>query len=363
MIVDAHEDLAWSMMAFGRDYTLSAAETRQREAGTPTPARNGDTLLGWPDYQRGQVEVIFSTLFSSPSHRHSKSEDWDTQFYTTPEEAHKLYRTQLDSYFRLADDHADKFHLILLKKDLEDVLNDWKDPLKTTHPVGLVILMEGAEGVRTPAEVEAWWEWGVRIIGPAWSGTRFCGGTRQPGPLTSEGYQLLEHMAEFSLILDLSHMDHQAALQALDFYPAGIIASHSNALALLKGDDSNRHLQDDVIRTLIQRGGVMGVVPANPFLKPGWRRGEPRSLVTLDHVVAQIDYICQMAGDAKHVGLGTDFDGGWGVQSMPAEIDTIVDLQKLEPKLTEKGFSEQDIVGILGGNWLKFMQSSLPEAL
>ena len=203
----------------------------------------------------------------------------------------------------------------------------------------------------------------VRIIGTAWAGTRFCGGTREPGPLTREGFQLLEQMASFGLTLDLSHMDRQAALQALDFYPAGIIASHSNALALLKGEDSNRHLKDDVIRLLIQRNGVIGIVPANPFLNPDWRAGAPRSSVTLAHVVAQIDYICQIAGNAHHVGLGTDFDGGWGLQSMPVEIDSISDLQKLGPKLVEKGYSEQDIAGILGGNWIHHLQASLPEDL
>jgi len=363
MIVDAHQDLAWNMMVFGRDYTLSADETRQREIGTRTPVRNGDTLLGWPDYQRGQVEVVFATLFASPGHRHTEAESWDTQFYTTMEEAHKLYHLQLELYLRLADQHADKFRLVMLKKDLEEILEDWKDPGKSAHPVGLVLLMEGAEGVRTPAEVESWWEWGVRIIGPAWAGTRFCGGTREPGPLTREGFQLLEQMASFGLTLDLSHMDRQAALQALDFYPAGIIASHSNALALLKGEDSNRHLKDDVIRLLIQRNGVIGIVPANPFLNPDWRAGAPRSSVTLDHVVAQIDYICQIAGNAHHVGLGTDFDGGWGLQSMPVEIDSISDLQKLGPKLVEKGYSEQDIAGILGGNWIHHLQASLPEDL
>jgi len=58
LIVDAHEDLAWNMLTFGRDYTLPVAKTRQCEQGSETPKRNGDTLLGWPEYQRGQVGII-----------------------------------------------------------------------------------------------------------------------------------------------------------------------------------------------------------------------------------------------------------------------------------------------------------------
>ena len=66
ILIDSHEDLAYNMLTFGRDYRRAAAETRQREAGTQAPLHNGDTLLGWPDYQRGRVAVIFATLFAAP---------------------------------------------------------------------------------------------------------------------------------------------------------------------------------------------------------------------------------------------------------------------------------------------------------
>ncbi|MEJ5225352.1 MAG: hypothetical protein WHV44_12920, partial [Anaerolineales bacterium] len=67
LIVDAHQDLAWNMLTFGRDYTRAAAETRQREASQPwIAAVNGDSTLGWPDYQRGGVALIFATLFATP---------------------------------------------------------------------------------------------------------------------------------------------------------------------------------------------------------------------------------------------------------------------------------------------------------
>jgi membrane dipeptidase len=82
--------------------------------------------------------------------------------------------------------------------------------------------------------------------------------------------------------------------------------------------------------------------------------------VTLQHVVAQIDYVCQMAGDADHVGLGTDFDGGFGVQATPAGIDTVADLQKLAPLLAERGYSQDDIAAILGQNWLNRLRQNLP---
>jgi len=359
LIIDAHEDLAWNMLTFGRDYTLSAIETRQREQGGLAPLHNGDTLLGWPDYQRGRVAVVFSTLFCAPVRR--KQGDWDSPCYATFEEAHSLYRAQLEAYHRLSGEHPDMFRLVQTRSDLHSVLEHWQRTDTDEHPVGLVVLMENAEGVRQPAELEEWWEGGVRIIGPAWAGTRYCGGTREPGPLTADGRTLLKRMAEIGFVLDLSHMDAQAALQALDSYPRAVIASHGNALALLPGSESNRHLPDEVLRGLIERGGVIGVVPLNAFLKTGWQKKEGREAVSVELLVAQIDYICQMAGDARHVGLGSDFDGGFGVQSVPREFDTIADLQILAPRLAQRGYTEQDVAAILGTNWLGILKDNLPE--
>lgn len=361
LIVDAHEDLAWNMLTFDRDYSRSASETRQREVGTDVPMLNGDTLLGWSEYQKGRVAVIFSVLFNIPQ-RH-RAGPWDHLFYETAEQAHVLYKRQVDRYHRLVDEYPERFRLINTRPDLQEIVHDWQQNDQSTHQVGLVMLMEGAEGVRQPEEVEEWWELGVRIIGPAWSGTRFCGGSREPGPLTPEGYHLLEAMAQVGFTLDITHMDAQAALQALDSYPGSIIASHANAMKLIKGVQGNRQLPDEVIQGVIERDGIIGIVPLNPFLDATWRSADGRQAVTLNHVVDQIDYICQIAGDSLHAGLGTDFDGGFGMQVVPLEIDTIADLQKLAPLLSVKGYSVDDITSIMGGNWLRLLQNTLPESL
>lgn len=358
-IIDAHQDLAYNMLTFGRDYRRSAFETRRLELDGPVPARNGDTLLGWPEYQQGGVGLVFATLFNAPLRGQSGA--WETQTYSNFEEAFHVYKHQAEFYYRLAEEQPDFFRLVRTRVELESVVQSWRNE-QDTPPIGLVMLMEGAEGVRRPAELEDWWQLGVHIIGPAWLGTRFCGGTGEPGPLTPDGYALLDGMAKLGFVLDLSHMDAQACLQALDHYPGQVIASHSNAMALLKNWQNNRHLPDDVIRSLLARDGVIGVIPLNSFLQTGWKRGHDRSLVPLNTLVAHIDYICQMAGDARHVGLGTDFDGGFGVQSTPPEIDTIADLPRLAPQLREKGYSDADIEAIFSLNWLRILRNTLPEA-
>lgn len=361
LIVDAHQDLAWNMLTFGRDYTRSATETRQRERSKDVPIPNEETLLGWEEYQRGQVAVIFATLFAAPLRR--KEGDWDILCYATIEQANKIYRDQLDLYHRLVNEHEAKFRLVQTQQDLQAVLEHWQNENAQEHPIGLLIAMEGAEGVRSPSELEEWWAQGVRSIGLAWAGNRFCGGTREPGPLTQEGYDLLDGMAALGFILDLSHMDEEAALQALDHYPGHIIASHANPAALLKGVESNRFLSDRQIQGLVERQGVIGIVPFNRFLDAEWTPSAGKQAVTLQRVVAHIDYICQIAGDARHVGIGSDFDGGFGVQSVPAEVDTIADLQKIAPPLSEKGYSDQDIAAIFGGNWISLLKRALPENL
>lgn len=361
LLIDSHQDIAFNMLNYGRDYTRSAHETRRLEAGTSIPEQNGDATTGWPDYQQGQVAAVFSTLYATPARSKTAS---DIVWYSDYETAHRLYRAQIDVYRKLADSHPDKFRLVASRRELDSVIEHWSTPARDGegHPVGLIYLMEGADGIRSPHELGEWWDLGLRLIGLAWAGTRYGGGTNEPGPLTDEGRKLLSAMADYNFVLDLSHMDEASAYESLDRYEGPVMATHANCAALLKGSESNRHLPDRVIRGLIERGGVIGVVPFNAFLKVGWLRlnGSRREEVSLDALIAHIDHICQLAGSATHAAIGSDFDGGFGWQSIPHELDTIADLQLVASKLIERGYSEADAAKILGGNWLRFLREHLP---
>src|SRR5574341_2359508 len=165
LTVDAHEDIAWNILTFGREYGESAAHIRAREAGTPTPTCNGTTLLGLDEWLRGEVAVIFATLFSAPIRK--KLGPWDTQCYRDAQEAHDRLNAQLDAYRRLADDHP-RLRLIGTKTDLDNVLATWKPERDVEERVvGLVPLMEGADAIREPQEAEYWFERGVRLVGLA----------------------------------------------------------------------------------------------------------------------------------------------------------------------------------------------------
>jgi len=169
-------------------------------------------------------------------------------------------------------------------------------------------------------------------------------------------------MADFHFVLDLSHMDEAAAYESLDRYEGPVMATHANCAALLRGADTNRHLPDRLIEGLIERDGVIGLVPLNTFLKAGWQRqnGSRREEVSLDALIAHIDHVCQIAGDSLHAGIGSDFDGGFGLQSIPPELDTVADLQLIGSGLKARGYNGLDVENILGGNWLRFLHRSLP---
>jgi membrane dipeptidase len=168
-------------------------------------------------------------------------------------------------------------------------------------------------------------------------------------------------MAKLGMILDLSHLTEEAVTYALAHYPGPIIASHSNARALLPHNTPERHLSNRAIRQLAGRQGVIGLVLPHDFVKDRISLGSPRHLVTLDDVVDQIDYMAQLVGHCRHLGLGSDLDGGFGLEHSPEALDSIADLPRLANVLDRRGYSPADIEAIMGGNWLNFLSRALPE--
>lgn len=357
LIVDGHQDLAYNTLTYGRDYRRSALTVRAREKGGPIPAVTGQCMIGLPELLAGNVAILFGTVFAMPARRVHSSLDIG---YADPHEAHAQAMSQLDVYHRWADAEP-QIALIGSQADLGSVLDTWQTQPASDQAdqrqIGILPLMEGADPIREPAELELWVERGVRIVGPAWASTRYSGGTGEPGPLTDLGRELLEVMADLGVGLDLSHLAERAVYEALDRFEGVLLASHSNPQAIVPGD---RQLSDAVIVGIAARDGVIGIVPYNGFLQRGWRKGDRKEQVTLVDVVRAIDYVCQRVGDAQHVALGSDFDGGFGSEAVPAEIDTVADLKKMAAALAEHGFEPEQVAGVMGGNWVHLLNRMLP---
>lgn len=348
-------------LTFKRDICLSAFEIRKQEAGTQIPTWNeGEATVGWPEFQAGKVAVIFATLWNPPVKYASGV--WDVLSYQTTEQASRFTHQQLDYYHRLVSDNPEKFTLILNQADLARVLEKWQTSSdKQNCPVGLMIHMEGAEGLRSIDELQEFYSLGLRQVGPVWAGMRYCGGSKETRPFDREGFDLLRTIADLGMAMDISHMSEAAALTALDRFEGPVLASHSNARSLLKGRKGERHLSDQTIRLLFERRGVVGVVPYNKFLTSDWDLSSPPGTVTINHIIEQIDYYCQFAGDSTHVGIGSDLDGGFGYPNIPVEFQTIRDFQKLAPALQNRGYNQSDIENIFWLNWKKHLETMLPK--
>ncbi|MFC1960871.1 dipeptidase [Chloroflexota bacterium] len=353
IVLDAHQDIAYTALQYNRDYSQSAYAARR--AAAIAEEQGHIVTNGLPDALLGRVGIVFATLFAEPNWSPFTADK--LMGYDTAQEAYQSAMHQWDYYQRLAEQQA-QVDLIRDQAELAAVLATWaEDTELQDHHIGLVLLMEGADPIVEPAQVEEWVARGVRVIGPAWSETRYAGGTGRPGPLTDLGRELLDVMAEYNLVLDLSHTTEQGFFEGLDRYVGPVIASHSNPAAFW---DSERNLTDAQIRRLAERDGVMGTVLYNRFLDPHWYEGAPKTNTPFSVLLDIIDHVCQVTGSAAHVGIGTDVDGGFGAESIPDGIDTVTDLLRIADGLRDRGYAEADIEGVMNGNFLRVLRRSLP---
>ncbi|MGH7970564.1 MAG: dipeptidase, partial [Limisphaerales bacterium] len=149
--------------------------------------------------------------------------------------------------------------------------------------------------------------------------------------------------------------------EAVDIFQGPLWASHSNCRALVP---HHRQLSDEQLRYLVNRGAVIGTALDAWMLVPGWvrARSTPEGVgLTLERVVEHIDHVCQLAGNARHSGIGSDLDGGFGREQTPADLATIADLRQLARLLKARGYHQSDIEQILHGNFVRFLLASWGE--
>jgi membrane dipeptidase len=320
LIVDAHLDIAWNAVSDGRGFLAP-----------PAPG----FLVSRPSLTAAGVGLVFATLYTAPA---TAGRAMRTRFvYENAHEAHIMAVSEVNYY------RACGLRFLRDRAELAEYVGGWK-----RGQLAAVLLMEGADPIETPAQLGAWVAMGVRIIGPAWGGTRYSGGTGAPGGLTDLGRQLLKAMQRMRLILDLSHMADQAVADAFRLWRGPIMASHSNSRDLVPGD---RQVTDETVAEIARRGGIVGVSFYQHHLRA-------RGRATPADVVKQILHHARAAGGPEHVGIGTDLDGGFDSRQSP--IKDLGELKDLQAQLRHH-FSRPQVEGVMGGNWLEFLSKSLPE--
>lgn len=234
------------------------------------------------------------------------------------------------------------------------------------------ILIEGADPIRSPDELAWWKERGVVAIGLAWAkASRYAGGNATELGLTDLGGALVKEMDRLGVVHDVSHLSDAALGELLRATDRPLIASHSNCRAIITSSPVagslnwpaqgmiQRHLTDDSIREIVRRGGIIGLNLFSPFLIPGGVRDRRATIV---EAVAHVEWVCDLAGDRVHVGLGSDMDGGFSAAKMPEGIDRPADLMRLSEALAARGWSGREIEGFAGGNWRRFFAKHAPGA-
>lgn len=323
--VDGHLDLAYAVVG-GRDI--------RHESADPSAA-----CVSLPALREAGVEIALATIFTEPGvfgedapHGYPSSDDVDAA------EVAGLH--QLQTYEHLAAEG--ELAIVKTAADLD---------APSALPK-VVLLMEGADPIRSPEHVPTWFDRGLRIVGLTWAaGTRFAGGNSTGDPLTPLGVELIRALDAAGIIHDASHLSDAAFDGLMGFAKGRVIASHSNCRSLL--EPKQRHLRDDQIKAIADRNGIVGVNLYSAFLARGRR-------ATVDDCIAHIEHIVEMMGHRRGVALGSDMDGGFPPTDLPEGLDHPAKLTVLAEALRSRGWSDTEIEGFAYGNWRRFLGEALP---
>ena len=352
--IDAHLDLSMNALEWNRDLRQPVTAIREREKGKTDLPDRGKGTVAFPELRQGNVGLVVGTQIGRYVAYDNALPGWHS-----PEQAWAQTQGQL-AWYR-AMEEAQELTPITDLLTLENHLQNWQMPENAgnTKPIGYILSLEGADSLVTVAHLERAWQQGLRAVGPAHYGPgRYANGTDAAGGLQAAGKELLREMERLNIILDATHLCDDAFWDAMDCFNGAVWASHNNCRALV---NHNRQFSDDQLKELISRNAVIGAAFDAWMLVPGWQRGQstPQEMnCSLETVLDHLDHICQVAGNANHVGIGSDLDGAFGREQSPYDLESIADLKKIPDLLARRGYSPEDIQNIMHGNWLRFLRTA-----
>ena len=264
------------------------------------------------------------------------------------------------------------------------------DELESTFASGRIASLIGAEGGHSIgcslAALRMMYVLGVRYLtlthndNVPWADSA----TDEPvtGGLSAFGVEVVREMNRIGMLVDLSHVSADTMRAALAVSEVPVIFSHSSARALC---DVTRNVPDDVLETLGDKSGVCMVTFVPKFIYPAaarwtqeaaaaaleigvkatdpiafgtfsarYRKHHPKPIATIDHVVAHIEHVREVAG-VDHVGIGGDYDG---TDDLPLGLEDVSGYPRLLATLADRGWSDQDLVKLAGGNILRVIRDA-----
>jgi len=276
------------------------------------------------------------------------------------------------------------------------------DEVEAIHESGRLVALIGIENSYFMAEnieeeVPLWAARGARYAALTHFGNNQFGGSSNPNlsagdpvedpGLTDLGRRLVELLNDHGIMVDISHVGPQTSLEAIELSRAPVIASHSGARAVY---DHPRNLTDEILEAIRDNGGVAQMVAFRGYIRPidpglteaiaelrtefgldqpgGWEQSTPERRAqyqermaqlrseypdaTVSDVADHIDHAVSVAG-IDHVGIVSDFDGGGGVRGWDDASET----PNVTAELLRRGYSEEDIAKLWGGNVLRVMRA------
>lgn len=243
------------------------------------------------------------------------------------------------------------------------------DQAKAQHKTAVIMGLQNADQFRDPKDVKKFYQLGLRCAQLTYNSQNFIGSgstDRIDGGVSDFGGDIIKAMNEIGMLIDVSHSGDRTTLDAIELSPKPIAITHSNCRAL---NNHPRLKTDEAIRKLAAKGGVMGIAGVRNFV----RDQEP---TTVEHMVDHIDHVVKLVG-IEHVGIGSDSDLN-GYDDMPAEqlkqlrasykasyafrdkldtdgFDHPRKIFDLTDALIRRGYSDENITAILGGNFRRLL--------
>jgi membrane dipeptidase len=351
--IDAHLDLSMNALEWNRDLSRPLSEINAREAGLQDKPDREKATVSLPELRKGNIGLVVATQIGRYVAPDNPLPGWHS-----PAQAWAQTQGQLAWYEAMED--AGEMIQIHDLAGLDKHVKDWSDR-EAGHnlPIGYILSLEGADSLITIGHLEKAYQKGLRALGPAHYGPgRYANGTDSVGKLGPEGHALLAEMERLNIILDATHLCDDAFWDALSHFNGHVWASHNNCRALV---NHNRQYSDAQLKALIERDAVIGAALDAWMMVPSWERGISTPLAmncNLEVMIDHIDHICQLAGNADHVGIGSDLDGAFGREQCPYDLESIADLKKVPQLFLKRGYTAADVEKLMHGNWLRFLKKA-----
>ncbi len=319
LVIDLHSDTTIYIRDFGYDFSKKHL-----------PPRFGPNLIfthiDLPRMKQGGLDVVTLAICVHPFTNQEKG-------------AWEKTKKSLEVLNQLVKQNPE----LVLARRASDIIQAYKNGKRA-----VLIGIEGAHHLEGKLErIDYLYEQGARYLTLAhFKSNSFAISDADPEPafdgLSEKGKELVRRMEKLGMLIDLAHCSKATLLAVLKQTKGPIIATHTACEAL---NSHHRNIDDEEIRAIAQRGGVIGVIFYPKYL--GGRKGlkKPDASRIVDH----IDHIREVAG-IDYIALGSDFDG---LVSLPRGFYDVSDIAQITQVMLERGYSEEEIKKVLGENFLR----------